>query len=71
MVRVLVCVVHVQAVSNDLGGERIDNCFGTITRQLLINVAPADVASIIVDEDTHSMGIAVEEAGSKSASYRS
>ncbi|TKF36717.1 transcription termination/antitermination protein NusA [Vibrio kanaloae] len=53
---------RVQAVSNDLGGERIDIVLWDDNPvQFVINaMAPADVASIIVDEDTHSMDIAVE-----------
>jgi N utilization substance protein A len=53
---------RVQAVSNDLGGERIDIVlWDDNPAQFVINaMAPADVASIIVDEDTHSMDIAVE-----------
>ena len=53
---------RVQAVSTELGGERIvivlwdDN-----PAQFVINaMAPADVASIVVDEDKHTMDIAVE-----------
>lgn len=53
---------RVQAVSGDLGGERIDIVlWDDNPAQFVINaMAPADVASIIVDEDTHSMDIAVE-----------
>ena len=53
---------RVQAVSNDLGGERIDIVlWDDNPAQFVINaMAPADVASIIVDEDAHSMDIAVE-----------
>ncbi|MDA9556780.1 transcription termination factor NusA [Vibrio sp.] len=53
---------RVQAVSNELGGERIDIVlWDDNPAQFVINaMAPADVASIIVDEDTHSMDIAVE-----------
>ena len=42
---------RVQAVSTELGGERID---------IVLAMAPADVASIVVDEDKHTMDIAVE-----------
>ena len=47
---------RVQAVSNDLGGERIDIVlWDDNPAQFVINaMAPADVASIIVDEDTHT-----------------
>ncbi|MDN3698977.1 transcription termination factor NusA [Vibrio cortegadensis] len=53
---------RVQAVSGDLGGERIDIVmWDDNPAQFVINaMAPADVASIIVDEDSHSMDIAVE-----------
>ncbi|MPS33151.1 MULTISPECIES: transcription termination factor NusA [Salinivibrio] len=52
---------RVQAVSTELGGERIDIVlWDDNPAQFVINaMAPADVASIIVDEDTHSMDIAV------------
>jgi transcription termination/antitermination protein NusA len=54
---------RVQAVSNELGGERIDILlWDDNPAQFVINaVAPAEVASIVVDEDRHSMDIAVEE----------
>jgi N utilization substance protein A len=53
---------RVQAVSGELGGERIDIVlWDDNPAQFVINaMAPGDVASIIVDEDTHSMDIAVE-----------
>ncbi|EEX38308.1 transcription termination/antitermination protein NusA [Vibrio metschnikovii] len=53
---------RVQAVSSELGGERIDIVlWDDNPAQFVINaMAPADVASIIVDEDAHSMDIAVE-----------
>ncbi|MCH1929118.1 transcription termination factor NusA [Shewanella sp. A25] len=53
---------RVQAVSNELGGERVDIVlWDENPAQFVINaMAPADVASIIVDEDNHSMDIAVE-----------
>jgi N utilization substance protein A len=53
---------RVQAVSNELNGERIDIIlWDDNPAQYVINaMAPADVASIIVDEDNHSMDIAVE-----------
>jgi len=54
---------RVQAVSNELGGERVDIIlWDENPAQFAINaMAPAEVASIVVDEDTHSMDIAVEE----------
>ncbi|BDM63395.1 transcription termination/antitermination protein NusA [Shewanella sp. NFH-SH190041] len=53
---------RVQAVSNELGGERVDIVlWDDNPAQFVINaMAPADVASIIVDEDHHAMDIAVE-----------
>ncbi|AKC31834.1 transcription termination factor NusA [Candidatus Pantoea carbekii] len=53
---------RVQAVSNELGGERIDIIlWDDNPAQLVINaMAPSDVASIVVDEDNHTMDIAVE-----------
>ena len=54
---------RVQAVSNELNGERIDIVlWDDNPAQLVINaMAPAEVASIVVDEDTHTMDIAVKE----------
>ena len=54
---------RVQAVSNELGGERVDIIlWDENPAQFVINaMAPAEVASILVDEDAHSMDIAVEE----------
>jgi len=54
---------RVQAVSAELGGERVDIIlWDENPAQYAINaMAPAEVASIVVDEDTHSMDIAVEE----------
>lgn len=54
---------RVQAVSNELGGERIDIVlWDDNPAQLVINaMAPAEVASIVVDEETHSMDISVKE----------
>ncbi|ATZ93142.1 MULTISPECIES: transcription termination factor NusA [Dickeya] len=53
---------RVQAVSSELGGERIDIVlWDDNPAQFVINaMAPADVASIVVDEDKHTMDIAVE-----------
>jgi len=53
---------RVQAVSGELGGERIDIVlWDDNAAQLVINaMAPAEVASIIVDEDKHTMDIAVQ-----------
>lgn len=54
---------RVQAVSNELAGERIDIVlWDDNPAQLVINaMAPAEVASIVVDEETHTMDIAVGE----------
>jgi N utilization substance protein A len=54
---------RVQAVSNELNGERIDIVlWNDNPAQYVINaMAPAEVQSIIVDEDKHSMDIAVAE----------
>ena len=54
---------RVQAVSAELGGERIDIVvWDDNPVQFVINaMAPAEVASIIVDEDTHTMDVAVAE----------
>ncbi|AKC60280.1 transcription termination factor NusA [Blochmannia endosymbiont of Camponotus (Colobopsis) obliquus] len=53
---------RVQAVSSELGGERIDVVlWDTNPAQFVINaMAPADVASIVLDEDKHTIDIAVE-----------
>ena len=54
---------RVQAVSNELNGERIDIVlWNESPAQFVINaMAPAEVQSIIVDEERHSMDIAVAE----------
>ena len=54
---------RVQAVSGELDNERIDIVlFDDNPAQYVINaMAPAEVASIVVDEDSHSMDIAVDE----------
>ncbi|RLV58677.1 transcription termination/antitermination protein NusA [Parashewanella curva] len=55
---------RVSAVTDELNGERIDVVlWDDNPAQYVINaMAPADVASIVVDEDNHSMDIAVEES---------
>jgi len=52
---------RVQAVSNELDGERIDIVqWDDNPAQLVINaMSPAEVESIIVDEDSHAMDVAV------------
>ncbi|MHB1544356.1 MAG: transcription termination factor NusA [Gammaproteobacteria bacterium] len=54
---------RVQAVSNELGGERIDIVqWDDSPVQFVINaMSPAEVRSIVMDEDSHSMDIAVDE----------
>ncbi|WP_409523762.1 transcription termination factor NusA [Nitrincola sp. MINF-07-Sa-05] len=54
---------RVQAVSTELGGERVDIIlWDDNAAQLVINaMAPAEVASIVIDEDSHSMDVAVAE----------
>ena len=56
---------RVQAVSNELAGERIDIIlWDENPAQFVINaMSPAEVKSIVVDEDTHSIDIAVAEEG--------
>jgi len=54
---------RVQAVSNEIAGERVDIIpHDENPAQFVINaMAPAEVSSIVVDEDAHSMDIAVAE----------
>ncbi|MCG7911223.1 MAG: transcription termination factor NusA [Candidatus Thiodiazotropha taylori] len=54
---------RVQAVSNELNGERVDIIlWNDNPAQFVINaMSPADVVSIVVDEDTHAMDVAVSE----------
>lgn len=54
---------RVQAVSSELGGERIDIVvWDDSPVQFVINaMAPAEVVSIVMDEDAHTMDIAVKE----------
>jgi N utilization substance protein A len=53
---------RVQAVSSELAGERVDIIlWDDNPAQLVINaMAPAEVASIVVDEDTKTMDVAVK-----------
>ncbi|MCL4410618.1 transcription termination factor NusA [Aliidiomarina haloalkalitolerans] len=53
---------RVQAVSSELGGERVDIVlWDDNPAQFVINaMAPAEVSSIVMDEETHTMDIAVE-----------
>lgn len=54
---------RVQAVSNELANERIDIIlWDDNAAQFVINaMAPAEIESIVVDEDTNSMDVAVAE----------
>ena len=54
---------RVQAVSSELGGERVDIIlWDDNPAQLVINaMAPAEISSIVVDEDTHTMDLAVQK----------
>lgn len=54
---------RVQAVSSELGGERVDIIlWDDNPAQLVINaMAPADISSIVVDEDSHTMDLAVQK----------
>ncbi len=55
---------RVQVISNELAGERVDIIlWDENPAQYVINaMSPAEVQSIVVDEDNHSMDIAVEDA---------
>lgn len=54
---------RVQAVSNELSGERVDIIlWNDNPAQFVINaMSPADVVSIVVDEEARSMDVAVKE----------
>ena len=54
---------RVQAVTNELAGERVDIVLWSMEpAQFVINaMSPAEVTSIVVDEDTHSMDVVVDE----------
>lgn len=54
---------RVQAVSNELNGERVDIVlWDDDPAQLVVNaMAPAEISSIVVDETAHSMDIIVQE----------
>ncbi|MBD2860130.1 transcription termination/antitermination protein NusA [Spongiibacter sp. KMU-158] len=54
---------RVQAVSGELGNERVDIVlWDDNPAQLVINaMAPAEVESIVVDEDSHTMDVGVQE----------
>jgi transcription termination/antitermination protein NusA len=54
---------RVQAVSNELNGERVDIIlYDDNPAQFVINaMSPADVVSIVIDEEARSMDVAVKE----------
>jgi transcription termination/antitermination protein NusA len=54
---------RVQAVTGELAGERVDIVLWSMEpAQFVINaMAPAEVSSIVVDEDAHSMDVVVNE----------
>ncbi|HFE37305.1 MAG TPA: transcription termination/antitermination protein NusA [Gammaproteobacteria bacterium] len=54
---------RVQAVSNELGGERVDIIvYDENPAQFVVNaMSPAEVVSIVVDEDKNAMDVAVTE----------
>jgi transcription termination/antitermination protein NusA len=54
---------RVTAVRNELGGENVDIVlWSTEPAQFVINaLAPAEVSSIVVDEESHSMDVVVDE----------
>jgi N utilization substance protein A len=54
---------RVQSVSNELGGERVDIILWSENpAEYVINaLAPAEVSSIVVEEETHAMDVIVDE----------
>jgi len=56
--------MRVQSVSNELAGERVDIIhWSQDPAQFVINaLAPAEVKSIVVDEEPHAMDVIVDEA---------
>ncbi len=54
---------RVQAVTNELAGERVDIVLWSEdpATSVINALAPADVSSIMVDEENHSMDVVVEE----------
>ncbi|HHL45853.1 MAG TPA: transcription termination/antitermination protein NusA [Gammaproteobacteria bacterium] len=54
---------RVQAVSNELAGERVDIVLWNENPALFVinAMAPAEVSSVMIDEDTHSMDVVVQE----------
>lgn len=64
---------RVQAVSNELNGERVDIIlWDENPAQFVINaMSPADVVSIVIDEESRSMDVAVKEENLAQAIGRS
>jgi N utilization substance protein A len=64
---------RVQAVSNELAGERVDIILWNENEaQYVVNsMSPAEIVSIVVDEDKHSMDIAVADENLSQAIGRS
>ena len=54
---------RVQSVTNELAGERVDIVLWSAdpATNVINGLAPAEVTSIVVDEDKHSMDVIVEE----------
>jgi N utilization substance protein A len=54
---------RVQSVSNELAGERVDiiNWADNPAQYVINSLAPAEVQSIVVDEESHSMDVIVDE----------
>ncbi len=54
---------RVQAVSNELAGERVDIVLWNENPALFVinAMAPAEVSSVMIDEDMHSMDVVVQE----------
>ncbi|MDD4930390.1 MAG: transcription termination factor NusA [Gallionella sp.] len=54
---------RVQSVTNELAGERVDIILWSEdpATYVINSLAPAEVSSIVVDEDRHSMDVVVEE----------
>ena len=57
------CGARVQAVTNELAGERVDIVlWSSDPAQFVVGaLAPAEVSSIVVDEEKHSMDVVVDE----------
>lgn len=54
---------RVQAVTNELGGERVDIVLwaGDIVQYVINALSPAEVQRILIDEDKHAMDVVVAE----------